>query len=181
MLVGDVLGRRFGSRDAGVADQDVDAALFSHHPRRRGVDLLRVGDLHLDRVGRVALGFHRRLGFARRLEIAVGDIDMGAGFGQRLDAGEANPLRGAGDDRDATLEIEAIEIHGSEASAALSSVRPLAAIDAACPRGRQAREIVVGRARLLPRAQALPDRYPASVDRTPCAHRLESASENAPT
>ena len=88
------------------------------------------GDLHLDDVGRVALGFHRRLRLPRRLEIAVGDIDMGAGLGQRLHAGEANPLPAAGDDGDATLEIEAIQIHGPEASIAMSSAHPVAAVDA---------------------------------------------------
>ena len=89
----DVFRRGFGSRDAGVADQDVDAALFRHHPRRGGVDLLRVGDLHLDDVGGVALGFHRRLRFLRDLQIAVGDIDISARLRQRFHAGEADPLR----------------------------------------------------------------------------------------
>ena len=51
------------------------------------------GDLHLDDVAGVALGFHRRLRFLRDLQIAVGDIDMSARLRQRFHAGEANPLR----------------------------------------------------------------------------------------
>ena len=74
------------------------------------------GDLHLDDVGGVAFGFHRRLRLPRRLQIAVGDIDVGSRLGQRFHAGKANPLPAAGDDRDAAFEIEAIEIHGPEAS-----------------------------------------------------------------
>ena len=72
-----------------------------HHPRRRRVDLLRVRDLHLDDVGGVALGLHRRLAFRPRLRIAVGDIDVSARLRERLDAGEADPLPAAGDDGDA--------------------------------------------------------------------------------
>ena len=52
-------------------------------PRRGGVDLLGVSDLHLDGLAGVALGFHRRLRALGQLEIAVGDIDMSAGLGKR--------------------------------------------------------------------------------------------------
>ena len=74
-----------------------------HHPRGGRVDLLGVGDLHLDDLGGVALGLHRRLALRSHLGIAVRDIDMGAGLRQRLDAGEADALAAAGDDRDAAL------------------------------------------------------------------------------
>ncbi len=117
MLVSHVFRGDLGTRDARVADQDVDASCLLHHPGRGRVDLPRVGDLHFDEVGGVALGLHRRLAFRARLRIAVGDIDMGARLGQRLDAGEADPLPAAGDDGDAAFEVEPIEIHGLEASA----------------------------------------------------------------
>jgi len=129
MLIGDVFRGRFGSRDASVADEDVGAALFRHDPRRRGVDLSRVGDFHLDDVACVAFGFHRRPRLPSNLEIAVRDIDVSPRLGERFHAGEAKPLRAAGDDRDAAFEIEAIEIHGPEASAAMPSAHPLAVVD----------------------------------------------------
>ena len=110
-FVGRILRRNLGARDAGVADENVDPSLLRHHPLRGAVDLGGVRHVHLDNVGRVALRLHRRLRFSRPFRIVVGDIDMRASLRERLDAGEPDPLPAAGDDRDAALEIESIEIH----------------------------------------------------------------------
>src|SRR6202042_725300 len=48
---------------------------------------------------------------------------------QRFHARKANPLRPAGDDRDSAFEFEAIQIHGPNASAAMLSAHPVAAVD----------------------------------------------------
>ncbi len=53
---------------------------------------------------------------SRDLPVPVGDIDMGAGFRERLDAGKPDALRAASHDRDPALEIETLEIHGSPES-----------------------------------------------------------------
>ena len=110
-LVGRIFRGNLGARDAGVADENVDPALLCHHPLSRAFDLGGVGHVHLDHVGRIALRLHRRLRLSRPFRIAVGDIDMRAGLRERLDASEPDALPAAGDDRDAALEIESIEIH----------------------------------------------------------------------
>ena len=116
MLVRHVLGARLAARDAGVAHQNVDTPALVHHTRRGGFDLARIGHFHLDDVDVIALGLHRGLPLSGDFEIAVADIDMGAGFRQSLDAGKTDRLRAAGDERRLALEVVAREIHGANSS-----------------------------------------------------------------
>ena len=74
---------------------------------------LGVGDVHHHDLGLETLGL--QAGLARLLgdlAVAVGDDDLGAGLGQRLDAGEPNAPPAAGDQRGLAVQLEFFQIHG---------------------------------------------------------------------
>src|SRR3954452_8211072 len=114
---------------AGVVHEDVDSAELLDAARDSRVDLRAVGDVALQRErapaeradlvdGRlgvdhplrarrpgehaVALGLLARV----RLELDVGDRDVGSGTGERLRVGAPEPARPAGDERDAAGEVD---------------------------------------------------------------------------
>ena len=100
MLVGDRLGRRLAAGDAGIVDEDVDLAVARRRARSAtSVTRLESVTSMIDDLGVVGLS---PSGSARPalgdLGVAVGDDDLGAGLGQRLDAGEPDALAAAGHD-----------------------------------------------------------------------------------
>jgi hypothetical protein len=98
--------RRLADVDAGVVDQNIDAAEFGfralHHGRDRGL----VGDVGDDRdcLGAALLEFgDRRVRFRR---VASDDRDHSTGFRQPARHAEPNAAIAAGNDGDAAGEVE---------------------------------------------------------------------------
>ena len=97
-----VLGRleqRLGDRQAGVVDDEVDAAERQHRLGERGADLLGIGDVDGDRHGDVAVADLGRdpLG---RLGVDVGDDDARSLGGEAVGDGPADARAGTGDEGD---------------------------------------------------------------------------------
>src|ERR1019366_6416873 len=96
---------RVDDLDAGVADQDVDAAPGLHDRRDGGVDLAFVGDVGGDGHGAGAAGLQLVGGGLRGGHVHVGDGDLGAfacvGGGDLL----ADAAGGAGDDGDLVVQL----------------------------------------------------------------------------
>jgi len=118
MLVQDLFGRDFASRDAGVVDQDVDPAGAGHEGVGGGGDLVRPGDVEDDPVDGVALGGQIALGAAQRVAVQIGDGDHRARLGESGDAGQADAARPAGDQGDTAVQSHAFEVHPSLRAAA---------------------------------------------------------------
>ena len=121
---------------AGVVDQDVDRAELLDGAVDRLLHLLAVGDVALDRRGAAAhaldllggrLGVDdplrlrdlredavrlRGLGRLVRLDLDVGDHDVGAGAGERERVGAAEAARAARDEGDAPGEVD-LDRHGA--------------------------------------------------------------------
>ena len=110
-LVGDFLGSRAGPRDTGVADEDVDSIVPALDLARRPLDLVRLGDVHHDDVGVEPGSFQLGAAAFGDVAIEIGDDHLGARLGQRLAAGETYSAAAAGDDRDAAIESELLEVH----------------------------------------------------------------------
>ena len=107
------LGESLVAQDAGVVDEDVDAAPLFHGAAHHVGDALFVGDAagrgHGFAAGRLDLGDDLVGGFrraartvARAAEIVDDDLGAARGERQRMRATEA--IAGAGDDGDAVLE-----------------------------------------------------------------------------
>ena len=99
VLVGDLLGRRFAPRDAGIVDEDVDPCRarreLDRRPRRRAPESVTS---MIDDLGVVALRLHLGAAGLGHLGIAIGDDDPRARLRQRLDAGKPDALPAAGDE-----------------------------------------------------------------------------------
>ena len=102
-------GRHRGA-DAGVVDQHVDAAELAHRPLddaarspRRWRRRPRWPRSGARRPRRPALVCSQPVGAARA------DGHVGTGLGQALGEGDAQPGRRAGDDRDLTIQAEAVQ------------------------------------------------------------------------
>jgi len=93
--------RGFGSSNACVANENVNAALFLQNASGCRVDPCGFVTSTFDEVGLIALRPHHGLRFERRFRFPIGDIDMSAGLRECLHARKANCLGAAGDDGDA--------------------------------------------------------------------------------
>jgi hypothetical protein len=122
VLVGSVLGAGLASRDAGVGDESVDAALFLHDAGGAGVDFSRIGDVHLEEISRMPLAFIAACASAAWLGLRSA-IDRRARLAERLDAGKANALRAAGDDCNSIDEFVPFEMHCRRPLVSSSSCR----------------------------------------------------------
>ncbi len=98
--------RRFANIDAGIVDQDVDAAEFAHGARDHVSDGRLVGDIARDgyRLDAALLQFSDRRDRLRF--IASDDGDSGAGFRQPARHAKADAAIAAGDDGDFASEVE---------------------------------------------------------------------------
>ena len=98
--------RRLADVDAGVVDEDVDAAEIAGDALGHGGDGGLVGDVggDGDRLGAASRQLGDR-GVRLRL-VAADDRDRGAGFGQSAGHAEPDAAIAAGDDGDLAAEIE---------------------------------------------------------------------------
>ena len=97
-------------RDAGVVDQDVDAAELAVDVLDERVDLVPVADVARAGGSLCALGAQRGRDLLAGVGLAADDHDLGAGLRERPRHGEPEAARAAGDDRHAPGEVEAV--HG---------------------------------------------------------------------
>ena len=104
--------RRLADVDAGVVDEDVDAAELAADARGHGIDGGLVGDVgdHGDRLGAAAFELGDR--GERFCFVAPDDRDRGAGFRQSAGHAEPDAAIAAGDDGDLAAEIELSCFHG---------------------------------------------------------------------
>ena len=91
-------GRHVRPGDAGVVDQDVDAAERLHGGVARGFDLGELGDVDRDGDRPCRACRARRAVFVGELAVAIPDRDRGAGLEQPRDDRPADALGAAGDD-----------------------------------------------------------------------------------
>ncbi len=96
---------RVDDLDAGVGDQDIDAAKRLGHRLGGAVDRVLVGHIHRHGDGAPAGGFDIGGGLLRSLEIQVGDGDRRALLGQQVSNGLADAAGGAGHDGGFSLEL----------------------------------------------------------------------------
>ena len=117
--VGVEVDEQAGDLDAGVVDQDVEAAELVGRVGDRGLPAGVVGDVEVDE----AVPLAERLGhLGPEVVLQVGDDDVGAGRGQRLGHPLAEPLGPAGDQGLAAGQVE-IRHTGSFVEAAWSRHR----------------------------------------------------------
>jgi hypothetical protein len=93
-----VPGGRDRPVDAGVVDEDVDAAEARDGVGEGGLDLLPGRDVHARRVRR------REAGCVERRKVAVPRDHARAALGHQPGDAEPDAARGAGDDRDLSVE-----------------------------------------------------------------------------
>ncbi len=107
-----LLEHALGHRDAGVVDQHVDRAERVLDARDRTLDARVVDDVQRDACDPAASSGDLALQGSKLVELTGGEADRGAAL--RQDPGEplAEPLRGAGDERDAAGEVEQIAHRG---------------------------------------------------------------------
>ena len=96
-----------GPRNAGIVDQNVDAAEKFQRRVARALDIRIIGDIDGDRLNAAALGQFRR-GLLGQFKVAVPDRDGGAGIEKPFDDGAANALRAAGHGREFACEIDLV-------------------------------------------------------------------------
>jgi len=99
--------RLVDARDPGIVDQDVDLAEGGEGGVPRLLHRGQIGDVDRERGDGSAdlLG-----GFFRQRMVMIPDRDLGAGCDKTLGDGAPKPLRAAGDDRAAVVEIDFV--HG---------------------------------------------------------------------
>lgn len=100
-------------RDAGIVDENVDAAMAGGDLVMGRLHGLHIGHVEHDAVDRVSLGGERRRCLLEKRIVHVRQHDFCSSFRQRLDGGVADPACGAGDDGNLVGELELIEIHQS--------------------------------------------------------------------
>ena len=108
---GDVDGVVVGA-EAGVVDEDVEAAVVALGGGEDGFYFVEVGDVAGEGVG-FAAGFLDFLleGFEFG-EVAGGEGDFGAGLGEGEGEAAADAFAGAGDEGDLVLDVEGVGGHG---------------------------------------------------------------------
>jgi hypothetical protein len=98
------IDQRADDLDAGVGDEDVDAAVALRRRGDAGLDLVLAGDVHRDRQRLAAGGLDLLGDGGRRLEIEVGDHRDRALGGEPPGDSPAETARRAGDDRNPSFK-----------------------------------------------------------------------------
>ena len=104
--------RRLADVDAGVVDQDIDAAEFAFGALDHGGDRGLVGDVGDDRDGFAAALLQLRDRGIRLRRVAPDDGDRSTGLRQPARHAQADAAIAAGDDGNAAGEIEGGGCHG---------------------------------------------------------------------
>ncbi|KAG1245623.1 hypothetical protein G6F68_014981 [Rhizopus microsporus] len=109
-IVGAHLGEGLVAQDAGIVDQDIDAAPGIHRPRHHDVHGSAVADVAAIGDGPAARG-QDLVGHGLRRAPEVVDHHAAATRGQLQRMAAAQPLAGAGHDGDAFIEANAHGVH----------------------------------------------------------------------
>src|SRR6266850_2439635 len=111
MFVGHLFGRRLASRNAGIVDKDIDAAVAGCQLVGGLGNTLRVRYVHDDDLGIEAFRLQAGAPGIGELRVAIRDHDLRSRLRQRLRAGKPDSLAGAGNNRRFSVQSEFFQIH----------------------------------------------------------------------